>query len=134
MWLICLEIIEDFYNYIAKHCPLKQGLWLFPFSSQWTYFFYCKTLSTKTRIVTIVYYVIIMVLPYIAKHCPLKQGLWRFLYCAFLTFWTIAKHCPLKQGLWRFLYCAFLTFWTIAKHCPLKQGLWPVWLRRNRKS
>ena len=36
---------------------------------------YCKTLSTKTRIVTIVYYVIIMVLPYIAKHCPLKQGL-----------------------------------------------------------
>ena len=136
---------------IAKHCPLKQGLWPYIMMNDISSTFYCKTLSTKTRIVTFCL-VCINHLNYIAKHCPLKQGLWLInttRYIFQVPF--IAKHCLLKQGLWQHLYltlfvwlldCKTLSTKTrivtpviiiyivvaifIAKHCPLKQGLWQL--------
>ena len=40
-------------TYIAKHCPLKQGLRQSSFFENHFHYHYCKTLSTKTRIATL---------------------------------------------------------------------------------
>ena len=85
---------------------------------------YCKTLSTKTRIVTGVIGLENLRGLLIAKHCPLKQGLWRLdLTKSPAPQCLIAKHCPLKQGLWLAYIARVPIMASIAKHCPLKQGL-----------
>ena len=63
---------------------------------------YCKTLSTKTRIATLSHTLHRCTHRGIAKHCPLKQGLRHFLGTTNSFFLWIAKHCPLKQGLRHF--------------------------------
>ena len=87
------------------------------------YFLYCKSYSTKTRIVTLLLHLLVVSCN-IAKAILLKQGLWRYVQVFDLIHRIIAKAILLKQGLWPF--CFFSHFFTsfIAKAILLKQGLW----------
>ncbi len=108
--------------YIAKHCPLKQGLRHLMRINLFTIQVYCKTLSTKTRIATICDYACFVSLFY-CKTLSIKQGLRLTKFQFNSLIYLIAKHCPLKQGLRPYHFCIFFSSSHIAKHCPLKQGL-----------
>ena len=62
------------------------------------YWNYCKSYSTKTRIVTSLN--LSFIIPLIAKAILLKQGLWQILISYITPNIFIAKAILLKQGLW----------------------------------
>ena len=94
----------NFFLYVEKQLPVKQGLWQFNILCHHLLYSRWKTTSSKTRIMTISDEHLFLLSHDVEKQLPVKQGLWLmsspFL---FLKWLAVEKQLPVKQGLWPLL-------------------------------